>query len=146
AENEACLWPPISEDAPPANNAKITSNGIDDIKPEKPDDTSYFSVPSVITCEKPTECDSSDFFDTSPSQIKDFLLAQVLGIRIFVLCYSYCLTHGISQQTLSKEYPLTKMSCPALIISSIGSLPDSSAGMLSICYISHSMNTCLKTV
>ncbi|KHJ88307.1 hypothetical protein OESDEN_11901, partial [Oesophagostomum dentatum] len=84
AENEACLCPPISEDAPPINNSKVTSNGIDDIKPEKPDDTSYFSIPSVITCEKPTECDNSDFFDTSPSQIKDFLLAQVLGIRIFV--------------------------------------------------------------
>ncbi|KHJ90321.1 mannosyltransferase [Oesophagostomum dentatum] len=84
AENEACLRPPIGEDAPAANNSKITSNGIDDIKLEKPDDTSYFSIPSVITCEKPTECDKSDFFDTSPSQIKDFLLAQVLGIRIFV--------------------------------------------------------------
>ncbi|KAJ1361480.1 hypothetical protein KIN20_020738 [Parelaphostrongylus tenuis] len=46
--------------------------------------SNFFSVPAFIVYEKNDDGDTSDFFDTSPTQIKDFLLAQVLGIRIFV--------------------------------------------------------------
>ncbi|XGW24590.1 hypothetical protein V3C99_006206 [Haemonchus contortus] len=46
--------------------------------------SSYFSFPPFIICEKSEEGDNADFFDTSPAQIKDFLFAQVLGIRIFI--------------------------------------------------------------
>ncbi|VDL67372.1 unnamed protein product [Nippostrongylus brasiliensis] len=46
--------------------------------------TSFFCIPEFVVLEKSTEGDSSQFFDTSVNQIKDFLFAQVLGIRIFV--------------------------------------------------------------
>ncbi|KAK6010642.1 hypothetical protein OSTOST_24304, partial [Ostertagia ostertagi] len=61
----------------------------DEDKEEEPSEEaamSYFSVPSFILYEVATiakgDADSTVFFDTSPSQIKDFLFAQVLGTRL----------------------------------------------------------------
>ncbi|KJH44113.1 mannosyltransferase [Dictyocaulus viviparus] len=49
----------------------------------------FFSIPSSILYEKIDDGDTTDFFDSSPSQIKDFLLWQVLGMRIFVFVLQF---------------------------------------------------------
>ncbi|KAK6726167.1 hypothetical protein RB195_004471 [Necator americanus] len=83
-EESDSFSPVINGGSASATPVKQISSGNGDLKALKPKIFSYFSIPSFIICEKSDEGDSSDFFDTSPSQIKDFLFAQVLGIRIFV--------------------------------------------------------------
>ncbi|KAL6732864.1 hypothetical protein Aduo_003579 [Ancylostoma duodenale] len=94
AEESDSFCPRINDISIPATAPRKLSyeaDGVkaDDVKTEEQKEMLYFSVPSFITCEKSVDVDSSDFFDTPPSQIKDFLFAQVLGIRIFVFVLQF---------------------------------------------------------
>ncbi|VDM79301.1 unnamed protein product [Strongylus vulgaris] len=83
AEDNDGSYPAINETTSFAPALRKSSLEINDDKPEVEEVKTFYSIPEFIVCEK-HDGDSSDFFDTSPSVIKDFLLAQVLGIRIFV--------------------------------------------------------------
>ncbi|KIH44642.1 hypothetical protein ANCDUO_25332, partial [Ancylostoma duodenale] len=94
AEESDSFCPLMNDNSIPATAPRKLSyeadgTKTDGVKTEEQTEMSYFSVPSFITCEKSNDVDSSDFFDTSPSQIKDFLFAQVLGIRILVFVLQF---------------------------------------------------------
>ncbi|CAJ0595749.1 unnamed protein product [Cylicocyclus nassatus] len=82
AEESDGSYPAINEISLPLPT-QTKCNDDNDVEPVVREESAFITLPKYIVREKHVG-DSSDFFDASPSQIKDFLLAQVLGIRAFV--------------------------------------------------------------